>query len=77
MHYFHPLQYRDRDEWLHVGHEFYPLEGSDLARGTERPLRSCRNNMLNQEKMVADWNQAANNQIMSAQEDIIYTIAAV
>ena len=34
-------------------------------------------NVLNQEKMVADWNQAANNQIMSAQEDIIYTIAAV
>jgi len=33
--------------------------------------------MLNQEKMVADWNQAANNQIMSAQEDIMNTIGAV
>jgi len=33
--------------------------------------------MLNQDKMVADWNQAVNNQIISAQEDIINTIAAV
>ena len=33
--------------------------------------------LLNQGKMVSDWNQAVNNQIISAQDEIITTIAAV